>query len=308
MNTVSQNPVRRVAAADYNENLVRVNAAAIAELAKPAGLQGMGATLGSSPLATVPRCFVPYFVAMNVLNYMFWDVDSEGKFIRYGHNGKVGALAMQDAFQAAWLAVDGERHPEAAARSLRERIQKEGVAFILGDIPEAASRQALLIEVLEPAKLMAVSDYLSDRVLNTGYLGWGDAQLLAYLFPLAYGDAYLKKAQLTLMFIAGEWNAQKPVLPCELDVTAAADYQLPKVLRTLGLLEYDTALAAAVDSEHLLEKDGVQERAIRAATILACDQLAQQFNCSIAEVDFWLWLNRNQARDAKFHLTRTTAY
>lgn len=110
------------------------------------------------------------------------------------------------------------------------------------------------------------------------------------------------------MFIAGEWNAQHPELACALDVTAAAVYQLPKVLRTLGILRYSEILAQSVDSETPIAKEGAEERAIRAATIIACDLLATHFGCSIAEVDFWLWLNRNQSHDAKFHLTFTSAY
>lgn len=307
-NTLTENPVLAVANEDYDPYLVRVDERAVFALDVPSGLQGLGSTLGDSPLATTPRVFAPYFIAMNTMNYMFWNVAQDGSFTRYSLNGKVGALAMQDAFHAAWLACGGDKHPEKATMALAARVQAEGVGFLFGDIPSADTRRELLLEVLDPAKLMAAGNYLADRVLNTGSLGWGDAQLLAYLFPRSYGDSYLKKAQLTLMFIAGEWNAQKPVLPCVLDVTAAADYQLPKVLRTLGLLEYSGEAAKAVDAGVLVPENGVVERAIRAATVLACEQLAEHFKCTIAEVDFWLWLNRNKDRDAKFHLTITTAY
>lgn len=313
--TQTINPVYLAAQQDYRHDLVALNMQALEALPRPAGVESLGNTLAGSILDAMPHTFVPYFIVMNSLNYQFWDLHPTQGFTRYSHNGAVGALAMQNSFRDAWVAAIGPdgaslplRAQSDAIAQLAARIRAEGVQFIFGDIPQAASRRELLLEVMERTKLSAVSEYLANRVMNTGSLGWGDAQLLAYLFPKAYGDRYLKKAQLTLMFIAGQWNAMKPATPCALDVTAAADYQLPKVLRVLGLLDYAPELAAKVDQGQLIDADSREERAIRAATVLACRDLAEHFGCTIAELDFWLWQNRNAARDAQFHLTVTTDY
>jgi len=61
------------------------------------------------------------------------------------------------------------------------------------------------------------------------------------------------------------------------DLTAMADYQVPRVLRALGVLRYGEALAA---------KYGVQA----------------------ALVDSMLWSAQNIAGTARFHLTETTYY
>ena len=53
--------------------------------------------------------------------------------------------------------------------------------------------------------------------------------------------------------------------------------------------------------------DSKEEKAIRAATILACEELAIKTGAKPAEIDFWLWSRRNTA-DKPFHLTYTTAY
>jgi hypothetical protein len=311
-----RNPVLAVADQDYQPALVRVDEEAIGQLSVPQGLESMGVTLPVGLISEDLAAFVPYFVAMNTLNYQFWELDTNGQLQRYSHGGKVGALAMQDCFYAAWLnawlevapaAASVEEHVRLTATSLRTRIAQDGVTGIFGNIPESESRQRLLLEVLDAPKLSGAAEYLVNRIRKTSRLGWEDATLLAQVFPQGYGDRYLKKAQLTLMFIVGQLNGLTRT-QCQLDVTAAADYQLPKVLRVLGVLRYGKALAERVDQQQPILADSSEERAIRAATVKACERLAAQFGCSLPEVDFWLWLNRNQARDAQFHLTGTTAY
>jgi hypothetical protein len=308
-------PVRAVAIQDYRPFIASVNDAVIAGLPRPNDLQRMGSTLEGTVLHGRPEAYVPYFIVMDVLNYQFWDIDAEGSFVRYGHNGAVGAMAMQAAMRQLWeTALDGALEQGLSLRAqvervvavLRHRIETEGVGFFLGDIPAAESRCALLLEALDVEKLVAISEFLVARVKGTGELGWADAQMLAYLFPQCYADRYLKKAQLTLMFIAGEsWSWD---VPCRLNVTAAADYQLPKVLRSLNILNYSADLAESIRTRRRIKKDSVEERAIRAATIIACDRLAEHFGVTIEEIDFWLWVNRNVDREALFHLTETTDY
>lgn len=311
----TRNPVRDIAEQDYRPDLVRINENAIKALSPASNLESMGATLGESPLAASLLQFIPYFIVMDTQNYQFWDIDSQGEMRRYSRGGKVGALAMQESFHAAWLEAIGDDQGLAGpllaptiSERLGARIAQEGVGFIFGDIPEAQSRKELLLEVLDPAKLSDVSAFLAQRIQRDGVLGFTDAELLASVFPKSYGDRYLKKAQLTLMFIAGQWNAQNPEARCKLDVCAAADYQLPKVARTMRLLDYSPGMTVMVDDGHLIAEDSTEERAIRAATVKVCDMVAEHFGVPIEEVDFWFWLNRNVDRDAKFHLTRTTAY
>lgn len=305
-------PVLAAAHADYADDLVALDEDAIAQCAPADRLQRMGATLPFDSHAAQALEGIPYFIAMDSINFQFWDVTATGVFLRYRHAGLEGALAMQQAFRQAWEAqaarlahLSGTGHTRAVIEALFHRIAAEGVSGIFGDIPAAAARTGILLEVLGDAgRLIEVSAKLYAALVLRGSLGWAEAELLATRFPLAYGDRYLKKAQLTLMFIAGQWQGPD----CRLEVTAAADYQLPKILRAMGILRYAPELAARVDSQQLIDADSREERAIRAATVLACEKLAAHLGCAVPEVDFWLWVNRNRARDAKFHLTRTTAY
>lgn len=91
------------------------------------------------------------------------------------------------------------------------------------------------------------------------------------------------------------------------ELTCFADYQVPKVLRGLGILVYAPKLQAMVDRGELLEQDSPMEVAIRAASIIACEMISKKKNVSSAELDFWLWQRRNDF-DGLFHRTLTRRY
>lgn len=313
MHLVSPNPVLRQAAADRAPHLVWLNEGLIRSTPRPEGAGAIQSTLASTPMAGRPLVFTAYLLAMTSLNFQFWSLNPAGGLVRYGLDGKVGALAMQDAFLAAWLRhfatdISDESAVLNAALGLRRECAEKGLTHIFGDIPAKDERMEILQEVLNPARLLSVVSCLVARAAHEDELGWPDAQLVASLFPTAYADPYLKKAQLALMFIAAEWRARPLAKPVRLDVTAAADYQLPKVLRSLGLIGYSPEAEAAVDTGRPVHQGTSLERAVRSATVEACALLADAWGTSIEDVDFWLWQQRNVARDAKFHLTETTHY
>ena len=75
-------------------------------------------------------------------------------------------------------------------------------------------------------------------------------------------------------------------------LTIFADNLVPHVLRTDGVLVYDDALAAVVDSEQLLT-DTKMEREIRACAVHACTHIAKRLEVPERVLDMWLW-NRGQ--------------
>ena len=315
------NPVLTAAHEDYVPDLVAIQPDALAGAVSNIALDGIGPLL--EPGATLCGRLdelqadgIVTLIVLNSLNFQYWDVNDWGDFSRYRHRGLDGALAMQDSFFRAWEgahrtaagAAPGAR-TECVANAFRKLLAREGIAGLFGAIPAADLRAHILAEVLDdPQQLDAIAADIKSRLLLQGSLTWREAQDLADAFPLAYGDRYLKKAQLTMINIAAQWMATPGNKPCMLDVTAAADYQLPKVLRAMGILTYSPRLAVQVDLQEPVPADSREERAIRAATVLACEQLAPHLGCTIPEVDFWLWANRNNFGPSPFHLTRTTNY
>lgn len=308
------NPVLHQALMDYAPDIVAVDFQAIEvypeKLATRARVEGF-------PVGTqVSRMLgIPYFIVMNSLNHAFWQLDSQ-RFLRYTHGNRIGAYAMEYAFRQQWERIarrvahlKGLAHTSYVLATLKAKFQEEGLGSVFGDIPEPRAREAILMEVLsQPEAVHEMASRIHGSLVIHHALDWRYAVQLAETFPLAYSDPYLKKAQLVLMCCAAEWNARHGSWACDPDVTLAADYQLPRVLKELGFLAYSTALEQRLAAMDLLESGSREERAIRAATVLAGEALAREQRCSIADLDQQLWLRRNEFSSRVFHLTRTTHY
>lgn len=76
----------------------------------------------------------------------------------------------------------------------------------------------------------------------------------------------------------------------------------------MGVLTYSPELSKKIDNFELIEENSKEEKALRAATILACENIAEKHNISIPALDRLLWLARNYFKDKKFHLTKTSNY
>jgi hypothetical protein len=123
---------------------------------------------------------------------------------------------------------------------------------------------------------------------------------------MAFGDdVFLKRAQLLFHLLHQRFGW----FPDIGGLTVPADYRVPAALRSLGMLEYSDALGHKVDTQVLLLSGCAEEVEIRAATILACDQIAKHLELTTSDVDQALWrYGREQARDVPFHLCVTTDY
>ncbi|MDJ0925480.1 MAG: queuosine salvage family protein [Acidimicrobiia bacterium] len=95
------------------------------------------------------------------------------------------------------------------------------------------------------------------------------------------------------------------------------DYMLPRVFRHFGIMRYETGLAAAIDSQTLIEKESRWELAIRWATVYCGDQLADALRkkgvaVTTPALDFALWesavLGPHAAAMGEHHRTLTLAY
>ncbi|MDJ0665557.1 MAG: queuosine salvage family protein [Acidimicrobiia bacterium] len=95
------------------------------------------------------------------------------------------------------------------------------------------------------------------------------------------------------------------------------DYMLPRVFRHFGIMVYAEALAAAVDSRRIIEKESSWELAIRWATVYCGDRLAEALRerdvaVSTPALDYALWESAVLGPDAdsmgEHHRTLTLAY
>lgn len=160
--------------------------------------------------------------------------------------------------------------------------------------------------------------------------GRGFVELLVRDFP-RFRDEYIyrdkkiaiyKLAQLAVMALQSSlrlYENFQPFKDCDA-LTLCADYQLPRSLRDLGILEYDPALTQAVDQEKLIPTGSSFEIELRMATVFAGWQLKEKINDSLSEIgkplitsqelDYLLWSHGRQLdrNSSKHHLTRTIMY
>lgn len=286
--------------ADYRPKLVRVNEARIQELEFPKReFRPMATGLpGTGPGGKLVDA-IAYILILNSQNFQFWDIVN-GRFVRYEYEGLTGATGMRRAFNQAW----GD---EATTARFRRVLAEHGVRGVFGAISQPEEREAIFAEMFTKRWVETLAETLADTATTAKSFGLKDARLIADVFPRSYSDPYLKRAQLALAEIVGFCHETGLSVNCS-ELTLCADYQLPRVLRALGVLEYAPQIEELVDSQTLIEKDSEEERAIRAGTIVAGEAMAEHFECTAAAVDNFLWTNRGQVSPAPFHLTVTTAY
>ena len=205
----------------------------------------------------------------------------------------------------AWALADHFRVAGPWTNAELRRIGAGELAAVLGQPPDHE-----LIGLYAQA-LRALGRFLGERTaLDLVADAGGSAERLAGM--LAGGMAmfadvgFYKRAQIAAADLALAGVAEFS----DLDrLTIFADNLVPHVLRCLGVLRYDAALAEHIDSGQLLPP-GRREREIRAAAVHACELLSARLGVPPCVLDNWLW-NRGQGAEFKAkprHRTRCIWY
>ncbi len=118
------------------------------------------------------------------------------------------------------------------------------------------------------------------------------------------GDMFLKRVFLLIMMLYRrvEWfkdEIHKIPIP--------ADYQIPKMLKYLECIEYSSPLREKIKKQEFIVSSSIMECEIRATSIIICRELAEKAECTMCDVDDYLWGKRKECIDP-FHLTITTDY
>lgn len=136
-----------------------------------------------------------------------------------------------------------------------------------------------------------------------------------------YQNQYLqfhKRAQLLVMIYHGRALDSKQKLPLIKDINdlgAITDYQIPRALEHLGILEYSSRLKQTIDNQQIIPAGSIAEVEIRAMTVLAIKRLLEKINrlrvenINICHLDFKLWdLTKTVNMSSPHHLTPTIFY
>lgn len=289
-----------VARSDLNAGFVSIDIERLREIAWPAE-QDSGMTIEVPWCdASNPGAAMEFLVVMGSLNFRFWKLNSDCTLQRYKRGTKSGARALWGAFEEYW---------GGGSEIFFQRLKSPEIGFerVFGDMPFPEQRLEILESIEASGRLAGLCRELCVEITRADRVTVEHADALAQVFPLAFCDPYLKKAQLAISMFAGYLRSLEHRVDTN-DLVAFADYQVPRVLRALGVLRYSQELAALVDGGTLIHEDSAAEKAIRAATIVACEQIAEATGASAADVDNWLWQAQDVAGDSRFHLTATTRY
>lgn len=292
--------ILETAQGDLNDRLVSIDAERIKGIAWPTKQNGAMTIDLSCCDPTSPSSALEFLVVMGSLNFRFWSVSPDGALLRYKRGAQTGARALWGAFEEHW---------EGDSKEFFKRLKSPKIGFsqIFGNIPEPLDRVDILESIEDSGELSSLCMNLTVEIVKAKAATLEHASSLAEVLPLAFSDPYLKKAQLVLSMFAGFLRNQGHHIDIS-DLVAFADYQVPRVLRALGVLQYSSDLAALVDGGTFIAEDSPEEKAIRSATIVACEHIAQAAGATAADVDNWLWQSQNIAGASSFHLTPTTRY
>ncbi|MGA7705216.1 MAG: queuosine salvage family protein [Solirubrobacteraceae bacterium] len=224
-------------------------------------------------------------------------------------------------FTVSWALADHVRAHGPPTAAWLVSVDTKEIAGILGQDPanELMSLYAQALRALgrfltdRPAangRSERHTRQLARRALDLVDEAGGSAERLAAV--LAGGMAmfddrgFYKRAQIVANDLALAGVAEFS----DLDrLTIFADNLVPHVLRCDGVLVYDEALAARVDSGERLVLGGV-EREIRACALHACELISVRTGIPARTIDTWLW-TRGQAPAYKArprHRCRTVFY
>ncbi len=259
-----------------------------------------------------------YILVQDALNFCFWGdppwrVEYRGQF----HTGyRALTAALKRALDVGCPLLDASYLENLSLADLRFILRGEG-------------RLALLEERLE--NLRQVGRVLAQRyggrftrmIETAGRSAVRLVGTLAAEFP-SFDDRatyegrevrFYKRAQLCVADLHGAFAGEGPGAFDDIDqLTACADYELPRVLRELGVLEYSPELAARVDAGELIPPGSAEEVEIRANTVWAVEFLREELgragnDLMAYELDWILW-NYSQAHPPGrlFHRTVTIYY
>ena len=268
------------------------------------GLEGALRALEKTPVPIWDRDrhysgdhLIEYILVLDTLNFSFWGS---------GRGYWELAESLRDAFDRGEPLWDAER--------LRA-LDPPALTRLIGAFPIPERRLAALHELADLALREAGGDVARlvppSAPELAGYLA---ANLESFRDVALYGDRavpFLKRAQIAA---ADLWGSGAVAFTDVDELTCFADYKLPQLLRHAGVLEYSEHLARRVDARVELAAGSPEEVEIRAATVVAVEQLRDRLahsgrHLTATEVDWMLWaLAQDEEGMAPYHRVRTTFY
>lgn len=273
---------------------------------------------------------INYVYIGNAINFQFRDYQTGDKFrVEYGGDTWSGSFAMWACLKRAYeneIPITRGRYLQSLSRSELCQIFKTNSG---PTIPLLGERHRILNEVgdnLVEHFDGSFSTFIRDSE-NCLYNGRnGILENLVEAFPSFRDTAeiatekgseriyFLKQAQLATAVLFGRSEGSSMFeIEDPHEFTIFADYNIPNILRSFGILSYDSSLEELIDSCEVINSGNDLEVEIRIATIRACDHLLSELNkrrknsIIAPQLDVKLFQLRDSV-ETKPHKVRSTHY
>lgn len=123
---------------------------------------------------------------------------------------------------------------------------------------------------------------------------------------------FYKRAQLLTSDILHMRKLREKIKVDYTNLVGCADYKIPQVMNSLGMLEYSDTLSDRLEKMEELEVNSEEEIEIRANSLVVIDYIYESLNKEVARMDIndYIWLLGQDKKKItkKYHRTKTVNY
>ncbi len=262
-----------------------------------------------------------YFFVLDTLQSCFWSKDNKNRwFVTVNGVKKTGYFALSNA-----LKVFFENHPEKANFHYFSSISFSEFKNIL-----QGGRNLMFLKQrwqnLKAVSRILVKKYKGNPEIFLKYCNGKCETFVKKVVrelpsfrdePFYAGKKifFWKRAQILAGDIFGALkNIHKQSFNDVDWLSAFADYKVPQILNSLGILEYSSPLAAKIKKNILLKQGNTEEVEIRTASVVAVRLISKELlKIKIKkhdfEIDWLLWnMSKRISMKNRHHLTKTLFY
>lgn len=264
-----------------------------------------------------------YLLVLDALNFCFWPpagfpkpLPGKERWVVRGPEGErlTGYYALSFALRRL-----AQESPAFFSSEHLAKVTEGEVREVLGEIPLPSWRARALQEVGQALlRFGSARHFLAQARGSAARL----VELLTAHLPM-FRDAALysgrwipfcKRAQILVADLWGTFEGKGLGAFQDLPwLTAFADYKLPQILWTQGVLRFSPGLAARIKAGELISWGSPAEVEIRALTVLAVEKLVEKLREKGREilafqVDWLLWNLAQRGLSLPHHRTLTWAY
>lgn len=152
-------------------------------------------------------------------------------------------------------------------------------------------------------RIQTINDVMTDDLINYGFLHNNIESSLNYMNTLIpfRQDFFFKKAILAI-YASNNFihHNDRKYLEEFMNLPVPADYQIPKMLRAMNLIDLPKSITDKIDNDEFFIPESEDELIIRGSALQACEMIKDVHGVSVQVIDNWLFSIRND-KDYKIH-------